>query len=107
MCIVLKQKRLSRGGALKALDFATTRAPAACEKLLDMGGLKSLFAIFMGRGKVKRKQGVGGEEASDQQAAEERAVSVVANLLMVCPKPKRSTCELSHETTSSNVECIA
>ena len=83
MCIVLKQKRLSRGGALKALDFATTRAPAACEKLLDMGGLKSLFAIFMGRGKVKRKQGVGGEEASDQQAAEERAVSVVANLLMV------------------------
>ena len=45
MCIILKQKRLSRAGALKALDFATTRQPAACERLVDMGGLKSLFGV--------------------------------------------------------------
>lgn len=84
MCIILKQKRLSRAGALKALDFATTRQPAACERLVDMGGLKSLFAIFMGRGRVRRVAGSkGGDEAADQQAAEERAVSVIANLMMV------------------------
>ena len=84
MCIILKQKRLSRAGALKALDFATTRQPAACERLVDMGGLKSLFAIFMSRGRVRRAAGSkGGDEAADQQAAEERAVSVIANLMMV------------------------
>jgi beta-catenin-like protein 1 len=47
MCIILKQKRLSRAGALKALDFATTRQPAACERLVDMGGLKSLFGALL------------------------------------------------------------
>ena len=47
MCIILKQKRLSRAGALKALDFATTRQPAACERLVDMGGLKSLFGASL------------------------------------------------------------
>ena len=82
MVIILKQRRLSRSGALKSLDYATQGQPAACEKLIDMGGLPPLFAIFMGRGKVKRK-GSTSEEASDQQQAEERAVSVVANLLMV------------------------
>lgn len=85
MVIILKQRRLSRAGALQSLVYATQGQPAACEKLIDMGGLPPLFAIFMGRGKVKRK-GSTSEEASDQQQAEERAVSVVANLLMVCTR---------------------
>ena len=47
-------------------------------------------AIFMGRGRVKRVGGSkGGDEAVNEQAAEERAVSVIANLMMVpdslCP----------------------
>ena len=38
----------------------------------------------MGRGRVRRVGGSkGGDEAVDQQAAEERAVSVIANLMMV------------------------
>ncbi len=38
----------------------------------------------MGRGRVRRAGGSrGGDEAVDQQAAEERAVSVIANLMMV------------------------
>jgi len=41
MAIVLKQKRLSRQGALKALDFATTRFTPACERLINMAGLKA------------------------------------------------------------------
>lgn len=40
MAIILKQKRLARQGALKALDFATTRYAPACERLINMAGLK-------------------------------------------------------------------
>ena len=40
MAIILKQKRLARQGALKALDFATTRFAPACERLINMAGLK-------------------------------------------------------------------
>ena len=36
MAIILKQKRLARQGALKALDFATTRYAPACERLINM-----------------------------------------------------------------------
>ena len=103
MCIILKQKRLSRAGALKALDFSTTRQPAACERLVDMGGLKSLFAIFMGRGRVRRVAGSkGGDEAADQQAAEERAVSVIANLMMVPLYPAQAWIAIRHHSV-----CIA
>jgi hypothetical protein len=52
MILILKQKRSARLGALKTLDFALTRSPAACERFVDMLGLKTLFAIFMGRSKV-------------------------------------------------------
>ena len=52
MLLILKQKRVARAGALKALDFATTRSPANCERFVDQFGLKTIFAIFMGKGKV-------------------------------------------------------
>lgn len=52
MLLILKQKRLARAGALKALDFATTRSPANCEKFVDQYGLKTAFAMFMGKCKV-------------------------------------------------------
>ena len=51
-------------------------------------------AIFMGRGRVRRAGGgsKGNDEAVDQQAAEERAVSVIANLMMVpAPSPPLAT----------------
>ena len=52
MLLILKQRRLARGGALKALDFATTRSPANCERFVDQFGLKTIFAMFMGKCKV-------------------------------------------------------
>ena len=52
MLLILKQKRVARAGALKALDFATTRSPANCERFVDQFGLKTIFATFMGKGKV-------------------------------------------------------
>ena len=52
MLLILKQKRLARAGALKALDFATTRSPANCERFVDQFGLRTIFAMFMGKCKV-------------------------------------------------------
>lgn len=61
MLLVLKSKRAARTAALKCLDFATTACPPAADRLVDQQGLKTLFAIFMGKLKVClcRRGGVG------------------------------------------------
>ena len=66
MLLILKQKRLARAGALKALDFATTRAQANCERFVDQYGLKTIFAMFMGKCKVEISLGSQGIEAGTQ-----------------------------------------
>ena len=53
MLLVLKSKRAARTPALKCLDYATTRCPPACDRLVDQGGLKTLFAMFMGKLKAR------------------------------------------------------
>lgn len=53
MLLVMKARKGARGGALKALDFATTGCPPACEKIVDNLGLKSVFSTFMGKTKVR------------------------------------------------------
>ena len=52
LLLILKGKRATRGSALKCLDFAATRCPPACDRLVDQQGLKTVFAIFMGKLKV-------------------------------------------------------
>ena len=52
MQLILKERRVARLGSLKVLDFATTRCSPACERWVDLTGLKQLFAIFMGKSKV-------------------------------------------------------
>ena len=52
MQLILKEKRVARAGALRVVDFATTRNPPACERWVELTGLKQLFAIFMGKSKV-------------------------------------------------------
>lgn len=52
MMLILKQKRRVRTGALKALDFALVRCLPACERLVDVQGLRTLFPLFMGKHKV-------------------------------------------------------
>jgi beta-catenin-like protein 1 len=57
LLLILKGRRTTRGSALKCLDFACTRCAAACDRLVDQQGLKTLFAIFMGKLKVGRLWG--------------------------------------------------
>lgn len=86
MLMVLKSKRFVGMGALKAIDFATTKCRPACERLVDIMGLKSTFACFMGKGKVAKRKG---EEGQEQQVTE-RALSIVFNLLLNLPRGARS-----------------
>ena len=55
MLLILKTKRQARTAALKCLDFATTGCTPACDRLVDQQGLKTLFAIFMGKLKVRSR----------------------------------------------------
>ncbi|PSC73978.1 beta-catenin 1 [Micractinium conductrix] len=86
LLLILRGKRLARTSALKCLDFATTRCPPACDRVVDQAGLKTLFAIFMGKLKVPKKKR---DEASTAGEEEERTVSVIASLLLNCSKQSR------------------
>ncbi len=61
MHLMLQSRRQCRYGALKCLDYAATRFVAPAERLVDLGGLKQLFGLFMGKAKVK---GPAGERGS-------------------------------------------
>uniref|UniRef100_A0A251S5H8 Putative armadillo-type fold protein n=1 Tax=Helianthus annuus TaxID=4232 RepID=A0A251S5H8_HELAN len=49
MIIIMNQKKLCYGSAIRALDFAMTNYPAACERFVDVMGLKTAFPAFMGK----------------------------------------------------------
>ncbi|KAG6487001.1 hypothetical protein ZIOFF_055582 [Zingiber officinale] len=48
MIIIMKQKKSAYGSAIRALDFAMTKYSPACERFVDVLGLKTAFAAFMG-----------------------------------------------------------
>lgn len=47
MIIIMKQKKSAYSSAIRALDFAMTKYPPACERFVDVMGLKTAFAAFM------------------------------------------------------------
>ena len=81
MILILKQKgRLARAAALKVLDFSVTQCPAACERFVDVLGLKTAFSAFMGKGKGKKGKGAARREEVPEEEEEDRVASLVANL---------------------------
>lgn len=76
MNLMLREKKVSRNGALKVLDHALVGPEGKdnCSKFIDILGLRTIFPLFMKTpGRAKRK-GVSAEEH------EEHAVSIVASL---------------------------
>lgn len=67
MWLMLQSKKQSRYGALKLLDFVTTRYALPCDKLVDLGVLKHIFGVFMGKAKIK---GPRGEMARERRGRE-------------------------------------
>lgn len=76
MIIIMKQKKSAYGSAMRALDFAMTKFPPACERFVDVLGLKTLFAAFMGKIPVNKKNQ--GERYKEE--LEERIISLSASL---------------------------
>ncbi|OAY83833.1 Beta-catenin-like protein 1 [Ananas comosus] len=72
MIIIMKQKKSAYGSAIRALDFAMTKYPPACERFVDVLGLKTAFAAFMVSKKNKKE--------SYQEELEERIISLIASL---------------------------
>ncbi|GAB2211389.1 hypothetical protein Drorol1_Dr00024701 [Drosera rotundifolia] len=76
MIIIMKQKKSAYSSAIRALDFAMTKYPPACERFVDVLGLKTAFAAFMGKIPMSKKQ----KKESYQEELEERIISIIASL---------------------------
>ncbi|CAK7338787.1 unnamed protein product [Dovyalis caffra] len=76
MIIIMKQKKLAYGSAIRALDFAMTNYPPACERFVDVLGLKTAFAAFMGKVPMSKQN----KKERYREELEERVISLIASL---------------------------
>nr|GMC91396.1 beta-catenin-like protein 1 [Ipomoea batatas]GMC96877.1 beta-catenin-like protein 1 [Ipomoea batatas] len=60
MIIIMNQKKLCYGSAIRALDFAMTNYPPACERFVDVMGLKTAFPAFMDSIEQKEQEALQG-----------------------------------------------
>ena len=52
--MITQRSRYARKCAVKTLDYVLTNDPANCDHCVDVGGLKSIFPVFMGK-RLKKK----------------------------------------------------
>ncbi|KAI3462246.1 hypothetical protein Pfo_018909 [Paulownia fortunei] len=76
MIIIMNQKKLCYGSAIRALDFAMTNYPPACERFIDVMGLKTAFPAFMGKIPLSKKN----KKKHYKEELEERLISLIASL---------------------------
>eukprot|EP00644_Phytophthora_capsici_P001510 jgi/Phyca11/6275/fgenesh1_pm.PHYCAscaffold_10_\ len=75
------RKRFVFSGALRAMDHALMGNARNCERLIEIGGLRSIFSVFMGRyGKHKSSSSTKTTKASEKAKEEENVSSLVASL---------------------------
>ncbi|XP_054722689.1 beta-catenin-like protein 1 [Uloborus diversus] len=86
MNLMLREKKMSKNGALKVLDHATCGAEGAdnCNKLVDILGLRSVFPLFMKTPRRGRRRG-----GLSVEQHEEHVCSVVASMLKNCKGTQR------------------
>jgi len=84
MNLMLREKKVSRNGALKVLNHALIGPEGRdnCHKFIDILGLRTIFPLFMKTPK-KSKRTVSAEEH------EEHVISIVASLMKNCRGPQR------------------
>jgi len=80
MNLMLREKKLSRNGALKVLNYATSATSGAdnCNKFVEILGLRTLFPLFMHTPRKNKRKGLSVEEH------EEHVVSILCGLLRHC-----------------------
>lgn len=85
MNLMLREKKYSRNGSLKALDHAMSGPFGAdnCNKFVEILGLRTLFPLFMKTPKKSKKRTTSIEEH------EEHVLSIIASLFRHCLVPQR------------------
>ncbi|XP_037499431.1 beta-catenin-like protein 1 isoform X2 [Rhipicephalus sanguineus] len=85
MNLMLREKKMSRSGALKVLDFATCNVEGTdnCNKFVDILGLRTIFPLFMQTPRKYKKKGASPEEH------EEHVCSVISSMLKNCKTTQR------------------
>lgn len=75
MVAVIRKKKFAKHGAIKSLNFATLNCVPNLEKLVDVGGLKTLFWFFMKRQKGK-------SDKTYEQEDEEHVMSIITQCFL-------------------------
>jgi len=85
MNLMLREKKVSRNGALKVLNHALIgpEGKENCSKFIDILGLRTIFPLFMKTPKKSQRKGVSAEEH------EEHVISIVASLMKNTRGPQR------------------
>ncbi|XP_011501189.1 PREDICTED: beta-catenin-like protein 1 [Ceratosolen solmsi marchali] len=85
MNLMLREKKMSRNGSLKVLDYAMNGPDGKdnCSKFVDILGLRTIFPLFMKTPIKNRKKIVTAEEH------EEHVVSIIASMLRNCKGQQR------------------
>jgi len=73
MLNMIRKKKKAKYGAIRALDFALLKCGPNCEKFVDKGGLKVLFAEYMTMGTKQKKK-------ADARLVEEHVMSLICEL---------------------------
>jgi beta-catenin-like protein 1 len=85
MNIMLKERKTSRIGALRTLDFAMTgiEGKENCQKIVDILGLRAIFPLFMKPPKGNKRSG------ETRAENEEHVISCIASLVRNCTGSNR------------------
>lgn len=100
MNLMLREKKLSRNGSLRVLDYAMQGADGKdnCNKFVDILGLRTIFPLFMKTPKRNKKRLLSADEH------EEHVSSIIMSLLRNCKGPQRQ--RLMSKFTESNLEKV-
>ncbi|CAH1183171.1 unnamed protein product [Phaedon cochleariae] len=85
MNLMLREKKMSRNGSLKVLDYAMSGPSGKdnCNKFVDILGLRTIFPLFMKTPKRNRRKVLSTEEH------EEHVSSIIASMLRNCRGSQR------------------
>lgn len=79
----MKDKNYVADCVLRVIDHSLTNNIRNCERFIQLGGLKYLFGVFMGRIGLSKAGRKAGKHAQEQ---EDRCVSILSTLALLCPR---------------------
>merc|ERR1712118_152118 len=91
MGMALKSNQHDVIGVLKTVDFVTTACQYACERWVDIVGLKTIFSYFTSKEIEKNRKA----DERQKQYITERSLSILFNLFQNLAKDSRRDCVYS------------